>query len=35
VLSGQYATDHDAYRWIEKYPLKAVLDDSLYVYDVR
>ena len=35
LLSGQYSTNAEAYRWLEKYPLKAVLDDSLYVYDVR
>jgi hypothetical protein len=34
-LSGQYSSHADAYRWLEQYPLKAVLDHSLFVYDVH
>ncbi|PWT80973.1 MAG: hypothetical protein C5B57_11395 [Blastocatellia bacterium] len=33
-LSGQYLQNSDAYRWLLKYPLKAVLNHSLYVFDV-
>jgi 4-amino-4-deoxy-L-arabinose transferase-like glycosyltransferase len=35
LLSGQYSIDHDAFRWLEKYPRVAVLDGSLFVYEVK
>ena len=34
-LSGQLLKDHNAYRWVFKYPLKTVLNHSLYVFDVH
>jgi hypothetical protein len=33
-LSGQLLTNHYAYRWLLQYPLKTILDHSLYVFDV-
>jgi hypothetical protein len=33
-LSGQYLTDPSAYRWLLQYPRKAILDHTLYVFDV-
>ncbi|HEX8811472.1 MAG TPA: hypothetical protein VF742_05725 [Terracidiphilus sp.] len=33
-LSGQLLNDHEAYRWLLKYPVKAVLDHTLYVFEV-
>lgn len=33
-LSGQYLTDPAAYRWLLRYPRKAILDHTLYVFDV-
>ena len=33
-LSGQLLTNHYAYRWLLQYPLKTVLNHSLYVFDV-
>jgi hypothetical protein len=33
-LSGQLLKDHFAYRWLLRYPVKAVLNHTLYVFDV-
>jgi Dolichyl-phosphate-mannose-protein mannosyltransferase len=33
-LSGQLLSDHRAYRWLLQYPVKAVLDHTLYVFEV-
>ncbi|WP_157439679.1 ArnT family glycosyltransferase [Terracidiphilus gabretensis] len=33
-LSGQLLSDHQAYRWLQQYPLKAVLDHAMYVFEV-
>jgi dolichyl-phosphate-mannose-protein mannosyltransferase len=33
-LSGQYLHNSRAYQWLLKYPLKAILNHSLYVFDV-
>ena len=33
-LSGQLLSNHEAYRWLLQYPLKAVLDHTLYVFEV-
>lgn len=33
-LSGELLKNHFAYRWLLQYPLKTVLDHSLYVFDV-
>jgi len=33
-LSGQYLRDPAAYRWVLHHKLNAVLDHSLYVFDV-
>jgi len=33
-LSGELLKDHHAYRWLLQYPLKTVLDHSLYVFEV-
>ena len=33
-LSGQLLTNHDAYRWLLQYPLKTVLNHTLYVFQV-
>jgi uncharacterized membrane protein len=33
-LSGQLLNDHGAYRWLLQYPVKAVLDHTLYVFEV-
>ena len=35
LLSGQYARDPNAFKWLEHYPLKAILNHSLFVYEVR
>jgi hypothetical protein len=34
-LSGQYLHDAAAYQWLFKYRLKAIVNHSLYVFDVR
>ncbi len=33
-LSGELLKNHYAYRWLLQYPLKTVLDHSLYVFEV-
>lgn len=33
-LSGQLLTNHYAYRWLLQYPLKTILNHTLYVFDV-
>jgi hypothetical protein len=33
-LSGQLLKDHYAYRWLLQYPLKTVLNHTLYVFEV-
>lgn len=33
-LSGELLKDHHAYRWLLQYPLKTVLNHSLYVFEV-
>jgi hypothetical protein len=33
-LSGQLLKNHYAYRWLLQYPVKAVLDHTLYVFEV-
>ncbi|MGA2252203.1 ArnT family glycosyltransferase [Terracidiphilus sp.] len=33
-LSGQLLANHEAYRWLLNYPLKAVLDHTMYVFEV-
>jgi hypothetical protein len=33
-LSGELLRDHEAYRWLLQYPVKAVLDHLLYVFEV-
>jgi hypothetical protein len=33
-LSGQLLKDHDAFRWLLRYPIKAVLNHTLYVFEV-
>jgi hypothetical protein len=33
-LSGQLLSNHDAYRWLLNYPVRAVLDHTLYVFEV-
>jgi hypothetical protein len=33
-LSGQLLQDHSAYRWLLQYPLKAILNHTLYVFEV-
>jgi hypothetical protein len=33
-LSGQYLPDPAGYRWVTKYPLKAILNHSLFVFEV-
>jgi hypothetical protein len=33
-LSGQLLKNHYAYRWLLRYPVKAVLDHTLYVFEV-
>jgi hypothetical protein len=33
-LSGQLLQNHFAYRWLLRYPVKTILDHSLYVFDV-
>jgi hypothetical protein len=33
-LSGQLLKDHAAYRWLLQYPVKTVLDHTLYVFEV-
>jgi len=33
-LSGQLLKNHYAYRWLLQYPVKAVLDHALYVFEV-
>jgi hypothetical protein len=33
-LSGQLLTNHDAYRWLLQYPLKTILNHTLYVFQV-
>jgi hypothetical protein len=33
-LSGQLLQNHLAYRWLLRYPVKTILDHSLYVFDV-
>jgi hypothetical protein len=33
-LSGQLLTNHETYRWLLHYPLKAVLDHTMYVFEV-
>jgi hypothetical protein len=33
-LSGQYLSDPAAYHWLLHYPRKAILDHTLYVFDV-
>jgi len=32
-LSGQLLKNHEAYRWLLRYPLKTVLNHTLYVFD--
>ena len=34
-LSGQYLDDPQAYRWLLQYPVKAVVDRSIVVFDVK
>ena len=34
-LSGQYLADPEAFRWVWQYPLKTILNHTLYVFDVR
>jgi len=33
-LSGQLLTNHSAYRWLLQYPVKTILNHTLYVFDV-
>jgi hypothetical protein len=33
-LSGQLLKNHFAYRWLLQYPVKTVLDHTLYVFEV-
>lgn len=33
-LSGQLLNDHNAYRWLLQYPVKTILNHSLYVFEV-
>jgi hypothetical protein len=33
-LSGQYLPDPAGYRWVTKYRLKAILNHSLFVFEV-
>ncbi len=33
-LSGQLLQDHSAYRWLLQYPLKTILNHTLYVFEV-
>jgi hypothetical protein len=33
-LSGQFLQNPSGYHWVLQYPLKTVLDHSLYVFDV-
>jgi 4-amino-4-deoxy-L-arabinose transferase-like glycosyltransferase len=33
-LAGQYLADPNGYRWVTKYPLKTILDHSLFVFTV-
>jgi hypothetical protein len=33
-LSGQYLSDPSGYQWVTKYPLKAILNHSLFVFAV-
>jgi hypothetical protein len=33
-LSGQYLEDPGGYQWVTKYPMKAILDHSLFVFEV-
>jgi len=33
-LSGQLLQNHSAYRWLLQYPLKTILNHTLYVFDV-
>jgi hypothetical protein len=33
-LSGQLLKDHFAYRWLLRYPVRAVLNHTLYVFEV-
>jgi hypothetical protein len=33
-LSGQLLKDHNAYRWLLQYPVKAILNHTLYVFEV-
>jgi hypothetical protein len=33
-LSGQLLNNHEAYRWLLRYPIKTVLDHTLYVFEV-
>jgi hypothetical protein len=33
-LSGQLLKDHNAYRWLLQYPVRTILNHSLYVFDV-
>lgn len=33
-LSGQYIRDPNGYRWVLQYPTKAILNHSLYVFEV-
>jgi hypothetical protein len=33
-LSGQLLTNHYAYRWLLQYPVKTILNHTLYVFDV-
>ncbi len=34
-LSGELLQDHHAFRWVLAYPRKAILNHTLYVYDVE
>jgi hypothetical protein len=33
-LSGQYLVDPKGYQWVTKYPIKTILNHSLFVFDV-
>lgn len=33
-LSGQYLSDPSGYQWVAKYPIKAILNHSLFVFEV-
>jgi hypothetical protein len=33
-MAGQYLKDPTGYQWLTKYPLKAILNHSLFVFGV-